>query len=214
MELKKHIIKAGQLSKYQGDQIYNIEGICPTLSSQGGNNSKGSVLVSDFQKSTNMQSKSTKDISQNTKTMGTQQGLFPKNSLTSTFSVVDFLVRAFRLLAKGKDLKIQEAHSFLKYAESQGLKDPHIFSLKTSEDSYHMTTDIRSWLSLNPWQNWGILSNGKCLTAKISESRRTGNECSLSDILQKQVPQKYFLSKKMTNNIIKWCGKNLRLLEQ
>jgi len=167
------------------------------------NQPQGNGTVLDFQKSINTQSKSTNNTSQNTKTMGTQQGLFPKNSPTSTFFVVDFLVKAFRLLAKGKDLKIQEAHSFLKYAESQGLKDPHIFSLKTSGDCSHMITDIRSWLSLNPWQNWGILSNGRCLTAKISEFHRTGNECLLLDILQKQVPQKYFLSKKAYKRLIR-----------
>jgi hypothetical protein len=42
--------------------------------------------------------------------------------------------------------------------------------------------------------NWGMTANGKCLTAKISESHRIGKECSLSDILEEQVDQKYFLS--------------------
>lgn len=44
------------------------------------------------------------------------------------------------------------------------------------------------------WQNWGILSNGKCLTAKISESHKIESECSLPDILEESVPEKYFLS--------------------
>jgi hypothetical protein len=36
--------------------------------------------------------------------------------------------------------------------------------------------------------------NGKCLTARISVSPKTESECSLSDILEEQVDQKYFLS--------------------
>jgi hypothetical protein len=46
--------------------------------------------------------------------------------------------------------------------------------------------------------NWGMTVNGKCLTARISESHRTGKECSLSDILEEQVDQKYFLSEKLS----------------
>jgi hypothetical protein len=44
--------------------------------------------------------------------------------------------------------------------------------------------------------NWGMVSNGKCLTARISASPRTGNGCSLSDILEESVEEKYFLSNK------------------
>ena len=46
-------------------------------------------------------------------------------------------------------------------------------------------------------QNWGMTYSGKCLTARISESHKIGKECSLSDILEEQVDQKYFLSEKM-----------------
>lgn len=36
-----------------------------------------------------------------------------------------------------------------------------------------------SELSYPLWQNWGTLSNGKCLTARTSECHSTGKECSL-----------------------------------
>lgn len=39
------IIKSGQLSDYQGDQIYDPDGLSPTLSAQGANNNGGSVLI-------------------------------------------------------------------------------------------------------------------------------------------------------------------------
>ncbi len=47
----------------------------------------------------------------------------------------------------------------------------------------------------------GMTSNGKCLTARISESPRIGNECSLSDILEEHVDQKYFLSEKVIKSL-------------
>ena len=48
----------------------------------------------------------------------------------------------------------------------------------------------------------GTTQNGKCLTAKTSESHRTASGCSLSDILEVEVDQKYFLSKEQTERII------------
>ena len=42
--------------------------------------------------------------------------------------------------------------------------------------------------------NWGTMSNGRCLTANILGFPRIGKECSLLDILEKQVDEKYFLS--------------------
>ena len=57
---------------------------------------------------------------------------------------------------------------------------------------------------------WGMTSNGKCLTAKITEYHKTGNECSLSDILEEQVDQKYFLSSER----MKILMRNLPQVEQ
>lgn len=48
----------------------------------------------------------------------------------------------------------------------------------------------------------GTLSNGKCLTAKISAFPKTGSACSLSDILEPSVDEKYFLSKEQTARIL------------
>jgi hypothetical protein len=42
--------------------------------------------------------------------------------------------------------------------------------------------------------NWGMTCNGNVLTAKILESRRVGNESSLSAILEADPDPKYFLS--------------------
>ena len=46
------------------------------------------------------------------------------------------------------------------------------------------------------WTDWGMVWNGKCLTAKISESPNPEKGCTLSDILMKDAEEKYFLSPK------------------
>lgn len=48
----------------------------------------------------------------------------------------------------------------------------------------------------------GMMQNGKFLTANTSECLRTENAVLLSDILETEVPQKYFLSKEQTERII------------
>ncbi len=48
----------------------------------------------------------------------------------------------------------------------------------------------------------GTLSNGRCLTRKISACPKTGSACSLSDILETSVDEKYFLSDQQTARIL------------
>lgn len=38
------------------------------------------------------------------------------------------------------------------------------------------------------------MQNGECLIPETSEFRRTESVCSLSDILEDEVPEKYFLT--------------------
>jgi hypothetical protein len=119
----------------------------------------------------------------------------------------DLLLEAFpasRLVLRENevDLKTREARSFLK---SQGLlnKNSHAFyCLRTSKGFYLTTKELRSTQSSPRLMSWGMTVNGKCLTARISESPKTGKECSLSDILEEQVDQKYFLSEEQTAKIL------------
>lgn len=60
--------------------------------------------------------------------------------------------------------------------------------------------------------SWGMIANGRCLTARITESLRIGRESSLSDILEEHVDQKYFLSELAMKNIFeKQTSKGARL---
>ena len=52
------------------------------------------------------------------------------------------------------------------------------------------------------WTKTGTMQNGKFSTQNISESHKTENVVWLSDILEEEVDQKYFLSKEQTERII------------
>lgn len=113
---------------------------------------------------------------------------------TLMLSVEDFRAKLSRLQEIDVDSKIQEELYSLK---SQG---SHLFSnlgycfLKTSKGYSTMTKEEHLKSSCKRWMNWGMTWNGKFLTAKISEYHKTENECSLSDILEEKVDEKYFLS--------------------
>ena len=49
----------------------------------------------------------------------------------------------------------------------------------------------------------GYVLNGACITAPISESPSSGADCILSDILEDQVPERYFLSQAAMRKILK-----------
>jgi len=123
-----------------------------------------------------------------------QLTLLPYQNTTSC--VRDFLARVSALLESEGDLKILGAHSSLKLSESYGLRDLSIYSLRMLRDSSPMMKGIHSKPLSERWMNWGMTVNGKCLTARISESPKTGKGCSLSDILEENPDQKYFLSEK------------------
>ena len=57
-----------------------------------------------------------------------------------------------------------------------------------------MTAGGRLQPSSMRYRNWGMMSCGKCLTAKISASLNPEKECTLSAILERNAPLKYFLS--------------------
>ena len=89
-----------------------------------------------------------------------------------------------------------------------GLQGSHLFSdlniycLRTSKDSSTMTEELHLKPSSEPWMNWGTMWNGKSLTARILEYPKTENGCSLSDILEENVPEEFFLSQKVASKLI------------
>ena len=132
------------------------------------------------------------------------QKIFP----TSISFVQDFLAKRFRLQGRGKVSKTLVARFSSRYAELRGIKDLHCYSSKMLKDSLTMTEEELSQSSFNRWMNWGTGSSGKFLTANILGFPRIGNECSLSDILEEEVPDQYFLSQNQVKSLMSGIQKS------
>ena len=185
------------------------EKICPTLRSE-----RSGLLVCDSPKSTNTPPKSINPISQTTNPMETSQKSTPQLFPTSTSSFEDSLARLFQSLENGEDLKIPDERSSLNLREYCEQNNLDYSSLKTLKDFSATTTAILSEPSSVRLQSWGMMQNGKLLTARITESHKTGNGSSLLDILEERPQQKYFLSKEATETILKKSPELCRRLKE
>ena len=166
------------------------------------------VLVTP--KLTSTQLKSTKGTSMDTQTTETPQQSMLSNSQTSTYLSEDSLARLSVLLESELDLTTPEGRSFL---TSQGFlkKNNHNIWYSKMSKVYLVTTAAglsRQSLGFSP--TWGILWNGRYLTAKTSEFPKTESVSTLSDILETNVDEKYFLSQEQTKKILASSGKMLR----
>ena len=103
---------------------------------------------------------------------------------------------ANRSVSQGADslLRTIEEIYFSTISESLKTSDPSILLLKMFPICWGYRRENVSELSLKKFQNWGIVSAGVCLTLPALEYRSREEGCSLSDILEKDVPPKYFLS--------------------
>lgn len=89
---------------------------------------------------------------------------------------------------------------------------PDYFSGKTSVVPFQLTAEGISGHSSGRWLNAGIVLDGACLTLSSSECPRDVAECSLSDILEADVPsQKYFLSGRACAGLLRREGRRGRL---
>lgn len=169
-------------------------------------------LVLVFPKSTNTPLKSINHTSQTTHHMETSQKSIQQLFPTSTSSFDDSLARLFQSLESGEALRIPEERSSLNLREYCAQNNLDYLSLRMFEDFSATTTEKLSAPSSPRLMSWGMIANGKCLTARITESLRIGRESSLSDILEEHVDQKYFLSELAMKNIFeKQTSKGARL---
>lgn len=99
-------------------------------------------------------------------------------------------------------MMIQEKRCFSRLLELLPLKNLSISSLKMFPDCLTMTQAKHLKQSSVHWMVWGIMCVGRYLTAKISEYPNHENECILSDILEDNVPEKYYLSRKQAEKLL------------
>ncbi len=120
----------------------------------------------------------------------------------STFWSEDSLVKAFQLPEQEKDLTIQEERCFSRLLELLPLKNLSISTSKMFPDCLTMTQAGHLKQSSVHWMSWGMMCAGRYLTAKILEYPNQEIECSLSDILEDNVPEKYYLSRKQAEKLL------------
>lgn len=107
--------------------------------------------------------------------------------------------------AAGKRLAFEDDRGNLFLTISKSLKPsaPVTLSLKTYPTCLVYRRGNVSESSLKRFLNWGIVCAGVCLTLPDSGYRSQEEGCSLSDILETDVPQKYWLSEEMMRKIAK-----------
>jgi len=179
------------------------DGVSHSLKGGGGGSSKNFV-VSGRTRSTGTPARSTARTSgAKNSSRATLEKWVPGASPTTTSSQQGSHARLSQLLASGVDLKTRGGLSSLRSLGFSRKKDPDIFYSKTSRVC--LVTDMaklsRRYLGFSP--TLGIYCNGRYSILSTSGCRRTGSGSSLSDILETDVPEKYFLSKKQTAYLMK-----------
>lgn len=162
------------------------------------------LSASDTAKSISMQSRHMKQytIPEVNFTLMTQEKSYPNSYPISTLLPADFPVSPSQSQEREKDLTIQEERCFLRLLELFPLKNLSISSSKMFPVCLTMTQGKHLKQSSIHWMNWGMMCAGRYLTAKISEYPNHEIECSLSDILEDNVPEKYYLSRKQAEKLL------------
>ena len=117
--------------------------------------------------------------------------------------VLGFRVSHFQSPENEEVSKIQEVLSSSKLQKLLKKGSLNIFFLKMFPDCLVITKGKHSLQSCERWMNWGMVLNGKCLTADIMYPK-TGSACSLSDILEDSVDDKYFLSQRAIDRLMSY----------
>jgi hypothetical protein len=111
-----------------------------------------------------------------------------------------------------QDWKALEAACSGKLSESwESLGRLGLFS-KTSPACFLAVKDAILPQCSTPWMNSGMVWRGVCLTRSSSESPNVAEECSLSDVLESHVPQRFFLSPRAAAGILRRAEKRGRTL--
>ena len=139
---------------------------------------------------------------------GTQTTLeewMPQACPEQTCGALDSHARTLASQENKKDLKETAAVYFLQLQDFLGQSkkkiDPSIYSSRMLRIFFLLIEDMTLPDFSLSWTKSGMMRNGKFSTRKTSEYRKTGSGCSLLDILEDEVPEKYFLSEKQAEYI-------------
>lgn len=143
--------------------------------------------------------------------MQTQEPLIHTPCRISTLFAAAFPASLSVSQGSAEDFKMtQEALSFLRSPALPPLKDHLFCCLKMFPVCCRMTKAGLLRPSSVRWMSWGTMSHGKSLTARISVSPNPESACILSDILESDVPEKYYLSQTQIASDLKLSPSTVR----
>ena len=128
--------------------------------------------------------------------MKMQQQSIPNSYPISTFFSQDFRVSRSPYREPDLGLKMFAEQCSSRLQELLPLKDLAFSSSKMFPDCLTMTKGKHLKLSSVRWTTWGIVYRGRFLKARISEFPSHGTGYILSDFLEKNVEEKYYLSRR------------------
>jgi hypothetical protein len=125
----------------------------------------------------------------------------------SMLSLVDSRVRTCPLPDAGRDWLESEADFGLNSIAFLQKLAPNGWLSRMSPVCYPAMEDEILPSSFEGWSNSGMASLGGCLTLNISDWPSDANVCSLSEVLETDVPHKYYLSQKAARGILRRAEK-------
>ena len=153
-----------------------------------------------------MRTRSTKSTSQMQLGLETSKESTEQNSTKSTSSLSDFLVRIYQSLEKGEVLQVADQVYSMKRQGSYVSASPVFSSLKTSKDFSLQTKEKTLRASCEKLPTLGFMSaNGSCLI-QVGYYPKIESGYTLSDILEKEVDKKYFLSEEAIKRLLNLGG--------
>ena len=158
-----------------------------------------------------MRSKSTKDNSQVQLDWGQSPESKQRDSEKLTSLLSDFRARICQLLESERVLPVVEAVYSLKQRGLFGTLSPLLLSLKMSQGYSPVTTEktLKSYCERLPTLGY-MSASGNCLILP-GFCPKIVSGFTLSDILEKEVDEKYFLSEKMVSGLMRPSGGGLEV---
>ena len=129
-----------------------------------------------------------------------------------TLFAEDSLARMSQLPASARAWLESEAGSGMSSIEFLRSLGHSGSSLKTSLAFYPVTEEGALPSSFKGWRKSGIYRLGECWTLNTTEWPKDAAVCSLSEVLETDVPQKYYLSPKACRGILRRADKRGREL--
>ena len=133
------------------------------------------------------------------------QKLEQKNYQEQMYGASDFRARIFPSEGIKKDSTEIVQVCFSQLQDLLGIQkkkiDPSIYSLRTLETYLVLTRGLIFSNFRLSWPKSAMIVNGNYLIHETSECHKIEKECTLLDILEEEVPEKYFLSEEVVNRL-------------